>query len=513
MRLTELLDGLDVVVTADKPTAVDRAEIASATEDSRNVTPGALFAALPGLQTDGRRYIGDAIARGAVAVLTQRAEPLPPGVVAIISRHPRAVFGRICARLAGSAVDELVMLGVTGTNGKTTVTHLLRDLLHESGLPCGRIGTVDNDLGDPLASEPASFTTPPAESLHHSFARMRENGLTHAVMEVSSQALDQDRCAGIEFSYAAFTNLTRDHLDYHGTMSRYADAKARLFDMVGREGAAALNGDDPWVASMLRRCRCRAVTFGLRQGNAYRAVESQSDLGGSRFRVLYPGGVVDVQTPLVGEYNVRNALTAFTVAHSLGLAPATIAENLRTLTGAPGRLEPVLAADGRELPFRVFVDYAHTPDALANALQALRAVEPDRPLSVVFGCGGDRDATKRPEMGEIAARLADRVIVTSDNPRSEDPGAIIDDIFAGIPESARGAIERHDNREAAIGEALHGAAAGETVLIAGKGHETYQIIGRERRHFDDRAVARSILDEIRPGRLTHLGQAVARRVG
>ena len=462
--------------------------VAGITEDSRRVKPGWLFAAIRGQKADGRAFIDDAIRRGASVILSTRRERVPEHVAQVISSEPRATLAKLCARFHNEPAQQLSVVGITGTNGKTTSSFLLQHVLKVAGLRSGRLGTVDNDFGDGKL-ETAAYTTTTAEHLHEAFARMVRNRCSHAAIEVSSQALDQQRTASVPFSAALFTNLTQDHLDYHGSLEHYANCKARLFGQVRVSGFAAVNGDDPFASLMVGSSWCGVKTFGFGRHNAYRVKSVEGDAHGTTFRVTYPGGRILVRTPLVGNYNVANALGVFATAHGLGLDPDVIAEGLFTAAGAPGRLERI------ETPgdLAVFVDYAHTPDALEKALQALRACGPDRPLIVVFGCGGDRDRTKRPLMGSIAARLADAVTVTSDNPRTEDPETIARDVMAGIPQNVRHRSVCLLDRRVAIQQALAGAPSGSTVLIAGKGHEDYQIIGHTKHHFDDREVARDVV--------------------
>ncbi|MGE0433570.1 MAG: UDP-N-acetylmuramoyl-L-alanyl-D-glutamate--2,6-diaminopimelate ligase [Planctomycetota bacterium] len=492
--LRNLLAGIDAAVVA----APGNLRVAGITEDSRRVKPGWLFAAIRGKNVDGRAYIDDAIRRGATTILSNRRERVPDHVSQVIAADLRTTLGRLCARFHNEPANRLNVVGITGTNGKTTTTFLLQHVLNMAGHKSGRLGTVDNDFGDGKTTA-AEYTTMTAEHLHGSFDRMVRNGCSHAAIEVSSQALDQQRTAGMSFAAALFTNLTQDHLDYHGSIEHYANCKAKLFGQVRVSGFAALNGDDPFAPLMVGSSWCGVRTYGFGRHNAYRVKHVEGDATGSSFRISHPGGHILVRTPLVGQYNVANVLGVFALAHGLGIDPGAIAEGLQTATGAPGRLERV-AADGSDLA--VFVDYAHTPDALEKALLALRAVGPDRPLIVVFGCGGDRDRTKRPLMGQIASRLADAVTITSDNPRTEDPEAIVRDVLAGVPQ-----MERHRtlcllDRADAIEQALAGAPAGSTVLIAGKGHEDYQIVGKTKHHFDDREVARDVLAHLAVSRVS-----------
>jgi UDP-N-acetylmuramoyl-L-alanyl-D-glutamate--2,6-diaminopimelate ligase len=404
------------------------------------------------------------------------------------------------ARLAGAFYGhpsrQLTLVGITGTNGKTTTSYLIEALLRAGGLATGVIGTIQYVLGD--ETRPAGQTTPEALDLQSMLAHMRDGGVRGVAMEVSSHALALARADGLAFDVAVFTNLTQDHLDFHGTLESYRLAKRRLFELLAGSPkptrTAVVNGDDPAGATMVSGLDLTALTFGLGASARVRAVEHASSLEGIRMTVETPRGRVGLTSPLIGEHNVMNLLGAVATGLALGLEPPAIAQALAAVGTVPGRFEQVRAGQ----PFLVIVDYAHTPDALERVLTTARKLTRRR-LGVVFGCGGDRDRGKRPIMGGIAARLCDRVWVTSDNPRSERPEVIIDEVVAGVrraePAASRYATE--PDRAAAIGEALAWADPGDTVVIAGKGHETYQIIGADVLPFDDRDVARRILSEPR----------------
>jgi UDP-N-acetylmuramoyl-L-alanyl-D-glutamate--2,6-diaminopimelate ligase len=388
----------------------------------------------------------------------------------------------------------MTMVGITGTNGKTTTSYLVESLLHARGLTTGVVGTVGY-VGGTTAME-ASQTTPDALQLTELLARMREDGVQGVAMEVSSHALAQARADALSFDVAAFTNLTQDHLDFHGTFDEYRRAKRRLFELTARSPKprrfAVVNADDPAGAAMVEGLPLEVLRFGLGPGADVRAVEHTSGIDGIRMTVATPLGRFALRSSLIGEHNVMNLLTAVGVGLALGLAPDAIAAALGGVGAVAGRFEQVKTGQD----FLVVVDYAHTPDALERVLATARKLTGGR-LGVVFGCGGDRDRGKRPIMGGIAARLADRVWVTSDNPRSERPQAIIDDIVGGMQGAtapSEGYVTEPDRR-AAIRGALHWARRGDTVVIAGKGHETYQIVGSEVLSFDDRAIAKEILQE------------------
>lgn len=501
MDLHELIRGLDIHV-AHAPTGTVR--VCDMTEDSRTALPGSLFVARRGQRADGRRFIADAIAAGATAVLTDSPPddvPLPRNHAALLLCDDIATTSAILAeRFYGHPSNKLTLIGVTGTNGKTTTTWLIHTLLNVARRRCGLIGTIAVDDGREFAS--AVLTTPPAIELSRTFSVMVESGCEAAVMEVSSHAIDQGRVSALAFDIGVFTNLTGDHLDYHGTMEAYAAAKARHFASLPETGAAIVNADDAHAEVMLRGCRAKRIMcrIGQGKGSADAAWGNVIESGrwGMRMRLAGPWGEFGTQVRLLGQHNVMNLLQAIAAAHAAGVPASTIAEEAGRLTAPPGRLEPVTRGSD---DFVVLVDYAHTDDALANALRAVRPmVDPRGRLCVVFGCGGDRDASKRPRMGAVAADLADRVIVTSDNPRREDPAAIVAQILSGIDGSLRSKVLVEIERERAIRRAVMEAEPGDVVLIAGKGHETYQILPDSRggtftRPFDDREVAREALAE------------------
>jgi UDP-N-acetylmuramoyl-L-alanyl-D-glutamate--2,6-diaminopimelate ligase len=451
--------------------------------DSRAVKPGTLFIALRGTRTDGHAHLADALARGASVIVVEDATSSPRANVTLslskgesASRHDAAIVTVPDTRLAASALADaffdhpsrdLTVVGVTGTNGKTTTTHLIRDVLESAGIPCGVIGTLGGAFRD--HRWPLSNTTPLALELHGLLAAQRDAGAKAVAMEVSSHALALRRVDHVRFAAAALTNVTRDHLDFHGTLERYVAAKRRLFDLAPH---AILNADDPSGAAFAREPAAGSViTYALDTDATLRATDVTLDGEGSTFRV--DGAQVRIALP--GRFNVRNALAAYGVGRALGIDDAAIVRGLAATRAVPGRMERFGA-----FGIHAIVDYAHTPDALENVLRAARETTKGS-LIVVFGCGGDRDPGKRAQMGEIAARLADRVIVTSDNPRSEDPLAIAREVANGF---TRTEIEL--DRRRAIRRAIDEAQAGDTVVVAGKGHEPYQIVGTETRPFDDR---------------------------
>ncbi len=454
------------------------------TQDSRKVKPGWLFFAVPGIKEDGAVYAGEAVERGAAAVVAAR--PLEVPVPCLVTPRVRRALALAADRFFGEPSKRLLCAGVTGTNGKTTVCHLLRGLFLEAGRPWGLMGTVGNLVGDRLL--PALTTTPDPVEVQALLARMEAEGMEGCAMEVSSHALDQERTAGVRFRSAVFTNLTRDHLDYHGDMESYFRAKLRLFEGLLPGGRAVLRAADPWArrAADLLPPGVEPLFYGVGPGGEaqVRALDPSFGPEGASFLLARGGERIPVRLPLTGAFNVENALAAAAAALGLGLSLEEAALGLERARPAPGRLERVPA--GPEDP-AVFVDYAHTPDALERVLGALRPLTRGR-LVAVFGAGGDRDKGKRPLMGEAAARLADLVWITSDNPRTEDPLEIIEQILEGT-RRGRARVEVEPDREKAIQKALREAGPGDIVLIAGKGHEAVQVVGEERIPFKDAEVA------------------------
>ncbi len=461
------------------------AEVRGVALHSRDVRPGWIFIAVPGTAVDGLQYVEDAIRRGAIAIIAERQSggklPVPIFVVPDV----RLAAARLAAAFHGWPGRFLQIAAITGTNGKTTTAIMIRNTLLGAGRSPGLIGTVAYEIGARII--PASRTTPDALTVQDLLRQMRTAGCQSAVMEVSSHALVQKRVAEIEFAAACFTNLTHDHLDYHGSMDAYYEAKAILFRELSASATAVINGDDGYGRRLLgESLACRVLSYGLGSGADIRAEAVALSLEGTSFRILSPWGNLDARISLPGIYNVLNALACFGVCVTMGVAPETAAESLRATGSVRGRLERVHA----KVPFRVFVDYAHTDDALRNVLTALRPLTANR-LILVFGCGGNRDRSKRVLMGRVAVELADQVIVTSDNPRNESPDAIIHDILEGIAEQS---VKVVPDRKEAIRTAIEMASAGDTVLIAGKGHETYQEVEDRVIPFDDIEVSKVCLD-------------------
>lgn len=528
MRLADLIAGSGCTIESGAADGLvaPGALVAGVTDDSREVRPGFLFIARPGAARDGAEFLADAIRAGATAALAPRGgAPIagaPHGFVTLRADDAADAGARLIERFAGDPSSKLAVVGVTGTNGKTTTCFLTHALLEAAGLHPALITTVA--LDDGTKREKAVMTTPGAGAISALLARAVANRCASAVVETSSHALDQRRVAGLRYRVGVFTNLSGDHLDYHKTMVAYADAKARLFERLPNAadgGVAIVNADDPWSIRMLRDCPARVVACstgggGLRDigPGATRALATirATTMRGMDASLTGPWGAIDVRIPLVGAHNAMNALQAAAAAHALGATAEAIARGLAHAPSPPGRLEPVrpryagasgVSGGGEpfDAPFAVFVDYAHTDDALRRALSAMRPlVGPGGRLLCAFGAGGDKDRTKRPRMGLAVAQLADVPIVTSDNPRTEEPDAIIEMILAGMDAAQRSRAVVQPDRERAIREAIASAREGDILVIAGKGHEDYQILpdgngGTFRRDFDDRLIARAALEE------------------
>jgi UDP-N-acetylmuramoyl-L-alanyl-D-glutamate--2,6-diaminopimelate ligase len=467
------------------------------TDDSRAVVSGSLFVAVKGERVDGHGFIHQAIKAGAVGVIAQSS--VASGTLPFVQvADSRKALGLLGSQFHGNPSARLKMIGVTGTNGKTTTTYLCKALLEGVGQRVGLIGTVAYQIGQ--ESLPASHTTPGALDLQELLSKMVESGLTAAVMEVSSHALALDRTSGCEYDMALFTNLTQDHLDFHHTMDEYFEAKLRLFTgMAGGQKAgkrAFVNMDDPHGSAVLAACPVPVWSYAIQNQADLRAERVHLSLAGTTFSAATPAGTFTVESRLVGEHNVYNLLAAIGVALQEGATPDQICETTTRIVNVPGRFERVYSGQD----FTVVVDYAHTEDALLRLLTAAQTLKAGR-IITVFGCGGDRDRGKRPKMGRAAVEYSDVVVLTSDNPRTEDPMAILREVEVGVRDALarRGHVQYHlvpDRREA-IGAAIREAQGGDMVLIAGKGHEDYQIIGTKKFHFDDREVAREAIQRLR----------------
>jgi UDP-N-acetylmuramoyl-L-alanyl-D-glutamate--2,6-diaminopimelate ligase len=488
MDLPLASDLLDRAFGGDTPEGLTDFVVQGLTCDSRQVRTGYIFVAVPGKIVDGAKFACDAAAKGAQLVITHRQIenlPCPQMLVA----DPRQVAAELAA--AFYQLDKLLtgpvkLVGVTGTNGKTTVTYIIQHLCTNLGFPCARLGTVEYDLIGEKVN--ASHTTPEPVELCRLVRTAIDHGARTIAAEVSSHALSQARAGGLRFATGVFTNLSGDHLDYHGTMREYLDAKLVLFRSLDRSASAVVNIDDPSGSQVIASTIGTTVTYGIRRADADLYAHDIELAGrGTTFTVTFENKTARIVAPYIGKHNVYNILAGLGAAISVGLDFDLAAKAIASLPAVPGRLERI---DHRG-DFEVFVDYAHTDDGLENVLTALRPLT--HRLVTVFGCGGDRDRTKRPRMATVAEQWSDRVVVTSDNPRTEDPKAIIDDVLKGFSEKGKSSVTVEIDRAKAIGSALAEAKRGDIVLIAGKGHETYQLIGDQRLEFDDRQEVRRAL--------------------
>ncbi len=473
-------------------------EILGIQYDSRKIQKGDLFVAMKGAMADGHNFIAAAVSNGAAAVVLENDGAYPDsyfmheGVVKLVVNNSRRALALISANYLGHPASKLRLIGVTGTNGKTTTTYLIKHIL-ESSSPTfqgkvGLIGTIEYMIG--AEKFPATHTTPESLELHKLFAAMVERHCTHVVMEVSSHSLHQDRVYGLNFAAAVFTNLTQDHLDYHGTMANYFAAKKILFDSLPSSSWAITNGDDSSGAKIVRGTKASILTYGSVAHADVSANDISLSMNGTKFALRYRGQEIAMQSPLVGRFNVSNILAACSVGFAMEVSPLAMEKSVHAMAWVPGRFEKILSPRG----WFAIVDYAHTPDALEKCLTTIREVLPAKgshKIITVFGAGGDRDKTKRPIMGKVADTLSDVVFVTSDNPRTEEPNAIIDQVLAGI--SRRENLFVEPDRRRAIAGAISMANKGDVVLIAGKGHEDYQIIGTVKHHFSDREVVQEFM--------------------
>jgi UDP-N-acetylmuramoyl-L-alanyl-D-glutamate--2,6-diaminopimelate ligase len=485
MTLKALLSGLDEVEVFGSSRV--EGEIGGIEYDSRRVKTGDLFVAIRGRRADGtpfdgHEYVRSAVDRGAYAVVLER--DMEVTATRVVVPDSRKAMARLASRFYGDPAERLKIVGITGTNGKTTVSYLIRALFERAGLRTGLIGTLGYLVGTECLDAP--FTTPESVELHRTLLGMVRAGQEAVVMEVSSHALALNRVVGVPFAGAVFTNISRDHLDFHRTQEAYLSAKARLFEDLDAHSWAVINTDDPAGRTLMERTRASALTYGLSDEAEVHPSVQRLTARGIDLTVDTPDGAFELSMKLRGRFNVYNALAAVATGVACGLDRAVIREGVGSVSSVPGRFEAVDAGQG----FLVLVDYAHTPDALERVLCAARELTQGR-LIVVFGCGGDRDRGKRPEMGAVADRFADFSVVTSDNPRTENPDAIICQIVTGMsPDGARTVLA---DRRRAISEALHEARGGDVVVIAGKGHEAVQILGTRRIPFDDREVVRELL--------------------
>jgi len=485
MKLRDLLVGTEVLALSEHSDI----EVTSVAYDSRKVGPGGLFVAICGEQTDGNRFVADAIERGAACIVSEHAAPadLPPPVAWAQVQQARRALATIGANFHGRPAETVKLVGITGTNGKTTTAYLVDSVLRAAGLTTGLLGTVGHRT--PRGEQKAKHTTPESLDLQRFFAEVREAGGTHIALEVSSHALAMDRVWGCRFAVAVFTNLTRDHLDFHQTLPEYFASKRRLFEGTGAGVPAigVVNTDDPHGKELVGRAK-RTLTFGLESAADVTTKKFTLSFSGLEFTAQTPAGKATIRSPLVGRPNVYNLLATVAVGLALDIPLPDIEAGLHQLQSVPGRFERI--DEGQ--PYLVVVDYAHTDDALRSLIQTARELNKGGRVIIVFGCGGDRDRTKRPLMGEVAGSLSHLVVLTSDNPRTEDPLRIINDIVVGL-QKAHGNYVIELDRERAIDRALDEAQPGDIVLLAGKGHETYQILRDRTLDFDDREMARQAL--------------------
>ncbi len=498
MTLSKLLDGVRVSklfqTMYGQMVVTHEVEIQGIAYDSRKVRKGDMFVAISGIDVDGHRYIESAIHNGAKAVVVEDDAALPDsyfmhaGVIKIVVQNSRAALARLSANYFNHPAEHLAMVGITGTNGKTTTSMLVKSILESAGQQTGLVGTIEYSIGNKRF--PATHTTPESLELSELLSRMVQQGCTSAVMEVSSHALHQHRVDGIPFRTAVFTNLTQDHLDYHKTMEEYFDAKAILFRQLSPASTAVVNLDDPFGTRFVSETRARAMTYAIGCDADVKAEIVSLSVQGTEIEILHRGERTMVESPLIGRFNVSNILAAFCVGLTFDISKPAIAQALHNVGHVAGRFEPILGRQG----WTAIIDYAHTPDALQKTLFAIADIfekASGRKIITVFGCGGNRDRTKRPTMGQIASELSDLTIITSDNPRKEDPVEIIREVEAGV--LPHRSVLTEVDRGRAITMALDLAHAGDVVLIAGKGHEDYQIIGDKKIHFSDREIVESYL--------------------
>lgn len=498
MKLSQLLEGLTVSklfqTMYGQMVVTHEVEIDKVQYDSRRIRQGDCFIAIKGTASDGQTFIQSAINQGAKVVVLQDDKVLPDAlcmhasVIKVVVPDARKALAIISANYFGHPSKKLKFVGITGTNGKTTISHLVKSILEAGGEKVGLVGTIEYKIGEQII--PATHTTPESLELNELFALMVENNCTSVSMEVSSHALDQSRVYGLDFDVAVFTNLTQDHLDYHVTMKNYFEAKKILFTYLKPSNCAVINQDDQWGIQLLGSVGAKKISYGINSAANVFAREIKLSINETVFVVNSSQPECTVSTPLIGMFNVYNVLAAYATGIALGLSQDQILGGIRNLKNVRGRFERIASPAG----WTAIVDYAHTPDALENCLKTIHDVLPKinrGRIITVFGAGGDRDKTKRPIMGKIVSDYSDLVIVTSDNPRTEVPETIINDILKGINHRAN--VLREVNRQSAIEHAIKSAQRGDVVLIAGKGHEDYQIIGKEKKHFSDREIVENFL--------------------
>jgi len=479
ISVKKLFQGLDVEIKGNKDT-----EVTGVCAHSKFVAPGNLFIAKKGASFDATEFIPDAAAAGALAILTDLYNPFLEGPVQIIHADPKSLESEIAKRFFRHPSEELFLIGITGTNGKTTTAYLIHHLLNTREVLCGLMGTIETLIG--VHRIPAVLTTADIVTNQKFFREMRDQKAENAVMEVTSHALDQGRTSGIDFDLGIFTNLSQDHLDYHGSMKNYLRAKAKLFQLIDSpEKKAVLNADDPASCQVYGNSRAQVITYGIDHAADFQAKKIESSLEGTRFILAYEGREIRMKTSLIGRFNVLNVLAAIATCYYRGMTLEQIQRKLVSFPGIPGRLERISNLQGVHL----FVDFAHTDQALENVLSVLNELK-QKKIITIFGCGGERDQTKRPKMAEAAEKFSDQLIITSDNPRMEDPLAICHEVATGVKQREKVHIEV--DRKKAIEKGIALAEKEDIILIAGRGHEPFQKIAGRLIPFDDREVAREI---------------------
>ena len=489
MELTQLLNSIHAIQVTGE---VQRKDVADIVYDSRKVKKNSLFVAIKGFKTDGHKFLQDAINKEAVAVVVEDDSVIPDDFIThsqiakILVKDSRIALAELSKGFYKDPTSKLKLIGITGTNGKTTSTFILKNILQSAGHNTGLVGTIANYVGDVKVD--SKLTTPESNDLNRFFYDMIEAGCSHAIMEVSSHSLVLNRVYGLDFSVAIFSNITSDHLDFHHTFDEYLNAKKMLFDVLSSTSFAIINSDDANAEEIIKDCKAKIVKYGVTDGSDYQIKNINYDLNGTDFTITQNSIDYEIHTSLIGTFNAYNAASAFTAAHCLGIDANKIIDGIKTSPQVPGRFE--VLGEGKK---KVIVDYSHTADSLEKALQTVREIVKDKNQVVtVFGCGGDRDKTKRPVMGKVASDLSDKVYVTSDNPRTEDPYEIIKDIIKGI---SKNNYEIEENREEAIKNAIQRSDDNTVILVAGKGHENYQEINGVRNHFSDKEIALKYLAE------------------
>lgn len=489
MELTELLNSVNAIQVLGE---VQRQDVGSIDYDSRKVKKNSVFVAIKGFNTDGHRFVVDAINKGAIAAVIDDDKAVPDEIfihskaAKILVNDSRIALAELSKGFYKDPSSKIKLVGITGTNGKTTTAFYLKHIFENTGRRSGLIGTIANYIGDEKID--AKLTTPESNDLNAFLYDMMSKGCTHAVMEASSHSLVLNRVYGLDFRCGIFTNITSEHLDFHNTFENYFDAKKILFDNLSKDSFAIVNSDDPNSVLITKSTKAKVISFGTADSSDYRIYDIHFDLNGTVFTIINKSNEYQISTSLIGTFNAYNATAAFSAAHSIGIDADKIIKALKSAPQVPGRFEVISSGSKK-----VIVDYSHTADSLKQALLAVREIVKDRMRVItVFGCGGDRDRSKRPEMGRIASELSDDIIITSDNPRTEDPFKIIDEIKSGISKTNYKVIE---NREEAIALTVKSAPDDSVILIAGKGHETYQEINSVRNYFSDQETARKYLNE------------------